>query len=163
MVAFEAVLRMLRCESLCLHYSVVAACCCEKRRSFTAQRRNSVRAMDATTTVAAFAWLLCESARLPRLCATAYLRACATHGRESWFGTYLLVSMLVRCREFVSRTSNQMRAMLCAGCSCCAWLCKSARFCARALATQCVRTCATARLANIVVNSRCSDLNPTSI
>ena len=44
---------MLRCKGLCLHYSIVAPCCCEKRRSFTAQRRNSVRAMDATTTVAA--------------------------------------------------------------------------------------------------------------
>ena len=136
MVAFEAVLRMLRCESLCLHYSVVAACCCEKRRSFTAQRRNSVRAMDATTTVAAFAWLLCESARLPRLCATAYLRACATQGSPGLRRLYLLVSMFVRCCEFVSRTSNQMRAMLCAGCSCCALLSECARFCARALATQ---------------------------
>ena len=136
MVAFEAVLRMLRCESLCLHYSVVAACCCEKRRSFTAQRRNSVRAMDATTTVAAFAWLLCESARLPRLCATAYLRACATQESPGLRRLYLLVSMFVRCCEFVSRTSNQMRAMLCAGCSCCALLSECARFCARALATQ---------------------------
>ena len=94
MVASEAALRMLRCESLCLHYSVVAACCCENRRSFTAQRRNSVRAMDATTTVAAFAWLLCESARLPRLCATAYLRACATQGSPGLGRTCLCLCAL---------------------------------------------------------------------
>ena len=73
---------MLRCKGLCLHYSIVAPCCCEKRRSFTAQRRNLRVCRD--------------SARLPNHVPVQHMERIPGLGR-----LYLLVSMFVRCCELL--------------------------------------------------------------